>query len=240
MNLVVLYEDNHIIVALKPANVPSQADASADCDMLSMIKAYVKEKYQKPGEAFIGLVHRLDRPTAGIMVFARTSKAAARLAEQMRTHTFKKGYIAIARGEAPGGQLEDYLVKDTKSNVVSAVEKVTKGAKKAVLFYAPLAYKGNKTLVAIALETGRSHQIRVQFSARAMPLVGDVKYGKGEHTGLALYACYLGFMHPVKKEWMDFLSLPQEAIFAGFSEELGKITIGTMQMLFANTEMSAR
>ena len=239
MNIAVLYEDNHIIVVIKPANVPSQADASGDEDMLSMVKAYVKEKYAKPGEAFIGLVHRLDRPTAGIMVFARTSKAAGRLAEQMRVNAIKKAYIAMVHGEAPGGQMADYLVKDTKNNVVHVASKTDVNAKKARLYYEAIAEKQNKTLVAIALETGRPHQIRVQFSARDMPLVGDVKYGKGEKPGLALCACYLGFMHPVKKGWMDFFSLPQESVFASFREEIGKISMDRVQTLLENAEMAA-
>ena len=136
-NLTVLYEDNQIIVVVKPQNVPTQADSSGDKDLLTMIKEYVKEKYAKPGEVYIGLVHRLDRPTGGVMVFARTSKAAARLQEQMKTGLFEKKYLAVTVGVPRDrqGRLSQYLVKDEKNNMVRVVPAAVEGAKKAELEY---------------------------------------------------------------------------------------------------------
>ncbi len=156
----VLYEDNHIIVVEKEPNIPSQADKTGDIDMLTMVKQYIKEKYKKPGEVYIGLVHRLDRPVGGIMVFARTSKAASRLSEQIRNKTFKKKYLAVVDGkfENPKGSLEDYLYKDERNNISRVVNKDKKNSKLAKLDYEVLNYddKRDLSLVKIDLHTRKT------------------------------------------------------------------------------------
>ena len=158
--LKVIYEDNHIIVVEKTPNIPSQADKTGDIDMLSLVKQYVKEKYNKPGEVYIGLVHRLDRPVGGIMVFARTSKAASRLSEQIRNKTFKKKYLAVVDGkfENKKGSLEDYLYKDERNNISKVVNKDKKNAKLAKLDYEVLNYdnKRDLSLVKIDLHTRKT------------------------------------------------------------------------------------
>ena len=167
-NLKVLFEDNHIIVVEKPPNVPSQSDKTGDVDMLSIVKEYIKEKYQKPGNVYLGLVHRLDRPVGGVMVFAKTSKAASRLSEQVREKTFKKKYLAVVDGklDKEEGTLEDYLYKDERNNMSKVVSASKKGAKLAKLNYKVLAYNEikNLSLLEIKLHTGRHHQIRVQLA----------------------------------------------------------------------------
>ena len=212
-NLTVLYEDNQIIVVVKPQNVPTQADSSWDKDLLTMIKEYVKEKYDKPGEVYIGLVHRLDRPTGGVMVFARTSKAAARLQEQMKTGLFEKKYLAVTVGVPRDrqGRLSQYLVKDEKNNMVRVVPAAVEGAKKAELEYKVLEIAGSVALVDIRLITGRSHQARVQMQSLGTPIFGDAKYGgdklaKGHN--LALWAYELRFYHPVNKNPFVFKVFP--------------------------------
>ena len=221
MKLRVFYEDNHILVAEKPAGMPSQADATGAPDMLSLVKSYVKEKYSKPGEAYIGLVHRLDRPAAGLMVFARTSKAAARLAEQVRTRQMQKKYLAVVAGDGlpEQGRMEDYLLKDVGKNISRRAQPHEKGAKRAVLEYRVLEARQGQALVLVHLETGRPHQIRLQFALRGWSLVGDAKYGSGGQD-LALYSCFLGFLHPTKREKMEFCALPRGGAFAGFEKRL--------------------
>ena len=201
----VLYEDNHIIVVEKMPNVPSQADKTGDEDMLTIIKSYLKEKYNKPGNVYLGLVHRLDRPVGGVMVFAKTSKAASRLSEEIRNKTFKKTYLAIANGkmESESGEYVDYLWKDEKQNTSYVVKEGKKNSKLAKLNYEVIAYneKENVSLVKINLQTGRHHQIRVQFSSRMHALYGDSKYhGRGAGSGICLWAYKIKFVHPVKKE----------------------------------------
>ena len=174
-NINILYEDNHLLVVEKPINIPVQADSSKDEDLLNILKQYIKEKYNKPKEVYLGIVHRLDRPVGGIMVFARTSKSASRLSEQVRTNQFNKIYNAVCLNKInESGRLEDYLLKDTKTNIV----KVDKNGKKAILNYKRLDYKNNMSLVEIKLETGRSHQFRVQLSHNGNPLYVDQKYYK--------------------------------------------------------------
>lgn len=211
MKLNVLYEDNHIIVVEKPCNIPSQADKTSDEDMLTLVKKYIKEKYSKPGNVYVGLVHRLDRPVGGIMVFARTSKAASRLSESIRTKEFSKGYLAIVHGtlENKVGTLENYLYKDEALNKSMVVSNEKKGAKLARLSYKVLAEKNNMSFIEIALETGRHHQIRVQFSNINHPLVGDQKYGKGDNNvQIALWAYKLQFKHPTKSKILNFSKNP--------------------------------
>ncbi len=213
MTLNVIYEDNHIIVVEKPCNIPSQADTTKDLDMLTLVKQYIKEKYQKPGEVYLGLVHRLDRPVGGIMVFARTSKAASRLSEAIRSNQFSKTYLAVVEGsfEEKKGTLENYLWKDEALNKSMVVSKEKHGAKLAKLSYEVLEEKDNLSLVQIHLETGRHHQIRVQFSHIGHALYGDQKYGKDkQNRQIALWAFRLEFKHPTKDEIMKFECKPQK------------------------------
>lgn len=206
----VIYEDNHIIVVYKKENIPVCLDESKDEDLLSIIKKYLKDKYKKLGNVYLGLVHRLDRPVSGIMVFAKTSKAASRLSEQIRNKTFKKIYNAVIVGNAKDeDKLEDKLLKDSKTNIV----KVSNQGKEAILRYKKIGYKDNLSLVEIELETGRSHQIRVQFSSRNLPLYGDIKYNKNSKVGeqIALFSKRIEFIHPTTKEKMVFeLDLPNK------------------------------
>lgn len=207
----VLYEDNHLLVVEKPVNVPMQEDESKDLDLLSMAKAYIKEKYDKPGEVFCGLVHRLDRPVGGVVVFARTSKAAARLAESMAKNTWAKTYEAIVVGNLPEQTtLIDYLNKDQKSNTTRVVSK-DKG-KYAELSYTLISSKNKLNHIAINLKTGRSHQIRVQFASRHCPLWGDQRYNPEAKPGqqIALWAKELSFPHPTTQEILSFSSLPPQ------------------------------
>lgn len=214
--LTILYEDNQIVVVIKPQNVPTQADDSNDKDMLSMVKDYIKQKYNKPGEAFIGLVHRLDRPTGGIMVFARNSKAANRLTEQFKTHSVEKVYYAITNGvvKVRTQRLVNYLKKDTKENIVKIVPMSETGAKKAELVYNYLADDGKQSLLEVKILTGRSHQIRLQLANIGHSLVGDVKYGKekGMTSKLGLWAGKLAFDHPTTKERMVFMACPDQNV----------------------------
>ncbi len=207
----VVYEDNQIIVVIKPHNVPSQADNSNDSDLLSQVKNYVKEKYNKTGEAFIGLVHRLDRPTGGLMVFARTSKAASRLSSQMQSGKFKKLYYCVTEGRVKNNtqRLVNYLKKDEKRNIVTIAPQLESGVKKAELVYNCLEKNENHSFLEVQILTGRSHQIRVQLANIGYPIFGDMKYNKKAQKGnLALWAGRLEFEHPVTKQMMKFLAEP--------------------------------
>lgn len=209
----VIYEDNHIIVVEKMVNIPSQADKTEDVDMLSIIKSYLKEKYNKPGNVYLGLVHRLDRPVGGVMVFAKTSKAASRLSEQVRNKTFKKEYLAICNGkmEKEKDTLVDYLWKDEKKNTSYVVKPTKKNAKQAILDYEVLKYDKaqNLSLLKMNLHTGRHHQIRVQLSSRMHAIYGDNKYhGRGAGTGICLWAYKLTLEHPITKQEMTFVDYP--------------------------------
>lgn len=215
----IIYEDNHLLVVEKPINIPTQEDNTKDKDLLTILKEYIKEKYNKPGNVYLGLVHRLDRPVGGIMVFARTSKAASRLSEQVRNKTFKKTYNAVVIGNInKEGKLKDYLLKDEKKNIV----KVDKNGKEAILNFKKLDFKNNMSLVEINLETGRSHQIRVQMSHYGYPLFGDQKYNKTSKTGeqIALFAKKIEFIHPTTNELLTFeLDLPNRYPFTIFNKE---------------------
>ena len=209
----VIYEDNQIIVVEKEPNIPSQSDKTGDEDMLNLVKKYIKQKYNKPGEVYIGLIHRLDRPVGGVMVFARTSKAASRLSEQVRNKTFKKKYIATVDGKFgnKNGILEDYLYKDERHNISKVVNKDKKNAKLAKLEYEVLSYdeKRDLSVVKINLFTGRHHQIRVQFANCGHSLFGDQKYGvRGRGKQIRLWAYEITLEHPTKKEMMTFKSEP--------------------------------
>ena len=208
----ILYEDNHLLVVEKPANVLVQADNTNDMDMLTMLKVYLKEKYNKPGNVYLGLVHRLDRPVSGIMVFAKTSKAASRLSEQIRNKTFRKTYFAVVLGKIKkSGVFVDKLEKDLKKNIV----RVSDSGKYSELSYKLLDYKDGLSLVLIDLKTGRPHQIRVQFASRGFPLYGDQKYG-GDMVKdqIALFAGKIEFVHPTTKEKLIFeLDIPNRYPF---------------------------
>ena len=209
--LKVLYEDNHVIVVYKPSNVLSQSDCTGDLDLLTMVKSYIKEKYNKPGNVYIGLVHRLDRPVSGIMVFARTSKAARRLAESIQKGNFTKEYVAVIHGIPlkEKDHLVDYLEKLSSGNTIVSVKE---RGKLAILDYCILKrnYEENICFVSIHLETGRHHQIRVQFSSRGYPLCGDQRYGKMDHTQIALCSNKLIFPHPITNEMMSFeIDIPE-------------------------------
>lgn len=212
----IIYEDNHLLVVEKPINIPTQEDNTKDKDLLTILKEYIKEKYNKPGNVYLGLVHRLDRPVGGIMVFARTSKAASRLSEQVRNKIFKKTYNAVVIGNInKEGKLKDYLLKDEKKNIV----KVDKNGKEAILNFKKLDFKNNMSLVEINLETGRSHQIRVQMSHYGYPLFGDQKYNKTSKVGeqIALFAKKIEFIHPTTNELLTFeLDLPNRYPFTIF------------------------
>ena len=221
MNLKVIYEDNHIIVVEKPVNIPSQGDKTGDEDMLTIIKQYIKEKYNKPGEVYLGLVHRLDRPTGGVMVFAKTSKAASRLSEQVRNKEFEKQYLCIVYGkmENEKGTFKDFLLKNERTNtsrvidINNAKSKEVRNAKEAILDYEVVKYNEeiNLSVVKVLLHTGRHHQIRVQFASRNHSLYGDQKYGtRGRGKQLALWAYSLSFNHPTTKERLCFEDYPEK------------------------------
>lgn len=203
----VIYEDNHLLVVDKPINVLMQEDSSKDKDLLNLCKEYIKEKYDKPGNVYLGLVHRLDRPVSGVCVFARTSKAAARLSKQISNHNeFKKIYLAVVNDNnlTDVGEFKDYLLKDTKTNTV----KVDPKGKLAILNYEVLKRKNNLALVKINLLTGRSHQIRVQFASRNHALWGDQRYNKDAKIGeqIALHSFSLSLKHPITNKTLTFTS----------------------------------
>ncbi len=204
----IIYEDNHLLVVEKPVNIPVQKDDSNDLDFLTMLKDFIKKRDNKPFNVYLGLVHRLDRPVGGVMAFAKTSKCASRLSEQVRNRTFKKTYYAVVEGKLDSsGTFKDRLLKDDKTNIVKVDDK----GKEAILNYEVIDYKDNLSLVSINLETGRSHQIRVQFSSRNHPLYGDQKYNKSAKVGeqIALFSKKITFNHPITKETLTFsLELP--------------------------------
>ena len=211
----VIYEDNHIIVVEKPVNIPSQGDKTGDIDMLTLIKEYIKEKYNKPGNVYLGLVHRLDRPVGGVMVFAKTSKAAARLSEQVREKVFQKRYLVICNGkmEKINGTLEDYLLKNERNNMSKVVKEGTQNSKYANLDYEVLKYDKDLDLsvLKILLHTGRHHQIRVQLASRGHSIYGDQKYGgRGHGKQITLWAYSLTILHPITKVKMEFKAIPQK------------------------------
>ena len=215
MSLEILYEDNHLIVCVKPVGILSQEDHTKDMDMLTLLKHYIKDKYNKPGNVYLGLVHRLDRMTSGLMVFAKTSKSASRLSNSIREGDFKKEYLAVVTGKLESkGVLQNYLFKDERTNTSKVVEDTKKNAKLAKLEYSVIGHtvQNSKeyTYVRIKLYTGRHHQIRVQFSHIGHPLYGDVKYG-GVKGDLALVACSLKFIHPTKDDVMEFEYMPEKS-----------------------------
>ncbi len=231
----ILYEDNHIIVVVKPVNVPVQEDETGDPDLLNQVKAYIKEKYNKPGEAYCGLVHRLDRPVGGVMVFARTSKAASRLMPQFAQKGgagAEKRYAAVISGCAPVSagwvRLDDLMVKDEAERRSFVVPEGTEGAKKASLEFRSIAEKDGLSLLDVRLFTGRHHQIRVQLSSAGMPIWGDQKYNPAAKPGqqIALFAYSLTFEHPVLHERMTFTALPDGGAWGRFADEMRLLSAG--------------
>lgn len=239
-DIEIIYEDNHILVVVKPANIPVQEDETEEKDLLNILKKYIKIKYEKKGNVYLALIHRLDRPTGGIMVFAKTSKAASRLSQDFRENKVEKKYFAVLVGKMRESRrnkertkkerenkvlLIDYLYKDTKEKKSYVCEK-EKG-KKAELEYTIISVNDNPdlTLVSCNLLTGRHHQIRVQFSSRNFPIYGDIKYAKylkkGKKTEeLGLFAYYLSFIHPTTKEKMVFKKEPNYGIFTYFKNDI--------------------
>jgi 23S rRNA pseudouridine1911/1915/1917 synthase len=221
-DLVILYEDNHIIVVLKPQNVACCPDESGDDNLFDCIKRYIKVTYNKPGDAFLGLVHRLDRPTGGVMVYAKTSKAANRLSEQIRTGGFEKKYLAVLCGipSKKKATLENYLRKNSVNNTVYVCTQTEEGAKFASLDYEIKDEKDGLALAEIKLHTGRTHQIRVQMASINCPLYGDMRYGgeKAVKGKLALWAYSLRFSHPTTGERMNFKIEPpkDEGVWKSF------------------------
>ncbi len=206
-NIGIIYEDNHLLVVNKPANMLSQADESGGDDLQSILKNYIGEKYQKPGNVFLALVQRLDRPASGLMVLARTSKAASRLSAQIRNREMVKRYIAVVEAaEVMTGFLRHHLVKDEEQKKSLVLSGATKHSREAVLEVQHIASAGSLSLIGITLQTGRFHQIRVQLSASGMPIAGDHKYGARTKFDRRLALCChrLQFQHPTKKEQLSF------------------------------------
>ncbi len=209
----ILFEDNHIIVAEKPFGLLSQSDITGDPDILTELKAYIKNKYKKPGNVFVGLVHRLDKNVGGVMVFAKTSKAAARLSKQIQSHKFQKTYLAVVNGivENQEQTLKHYLVKSEEERRSIAYDSEVRDSKYAELAYKVLATDSNYSLLEVALKTGRAHQIRVQLSTIGHSIVGDKLYIEGirdSNTPIALWAYKLSFFHPVTQELVTFKAVP--------------------------------
>lgn len=220
-DLQIAYEDNHVLVVVKPADVPCQADESGDVDMLTLLKQYRIAHENKPGDAFVGLVHRLDRPTGGIMVFAKTSKAAERLCKAIQNGEVEKKYFAIVEGQPrySADKIVNYLKKYPSENVVRVVPQLTEGAKRAELDYKVLATKDDLTLLSVNLITGRGHQIRVQMQNMGNPIVGDKRYGSGKYPNapLCLWATELKFAHPVGGQELVFrVYPPEESVWTTF------------------------
>ncbi len=218
----ILYEDNHVLVAIKPANMLSQGDVTGDTDMLTVLKEYIREKYHKPGNVYLGLVHRLDRPVGGLMVFARTSKAAARLSAQMREHHMGREYLCVVCGEAEDKfTLTDYLVHDPIANKERVCEADEKDSKIAILHGRCIERREGMSLCVIRLETGRKHQIRTQMSNIGLPLWGDNRYGHGiPGQQIALWGYKLTFEHPVTRQKMTFHSMPEGNVWNLFADLL--------------------
>ena len=215
----VIYLDNHVLGVVKPQNMLSQGDDTGDMDLLTAMKGYIGETFHKPGAVYLGLVHRLDRPVGGVMVLARTSKAAARLSAEIAGHRTQKRYLAVVKGHIGREMtLEDYLVKDERTGMVRVCAPDTPGAKDARLITRPLAYRNGLTLTEVTLLTGRAHQIRVQHKSAGFPLWGDNRYGDGKRgESIALWAWSLTVTHPTLKTPLCLRALPpREGAFAPF------------------------
>ncbi len=223
----VLYEDNHLILVNKRAGEIVQYDQTGDTPLEEQVKHYLKEKYHKPGEVFLGVVHRIDRPVSGVVLFARTSKALVRLNEMMQTRDVKKSYWAIACEKPP--QQEDtlihYLFRDSRNNKTRCFAHPGKDAKKAVLHYRLIGASQRYWLLEIDLETGRHHQIRAQLAAIGCPIKGDLKYGAPRSNpdgGISLHARNISFRHPVQNAPISVTApLPDDPLWNLFSDSVG-------------------
>lgn len=225
--MTVLYEDNHIIAVNKTCNEIVQGDKTGDTPLSEIVKAYIKEKYNKPGEVFLGVTHRLDRPTSGVVLFARTSKALTRLNEMFKSHEqIKKTYWAIVQGapKQPEARLENWLVRNEAQNKSYISKPNAKNAKQAVLTYKTIVRGENYTLLEINLETGRHHQIRCQLAAIGCPVKGDLKYGAKRSNpdgGICLHARKIEFIHPVSKENICITApVPDDALWRALTQEI--------------------
>lgn len=211
-DIEIIYEDNHLLVVNKPVGLLSQEDHTGDPDILTLCKEYLKNEHNKPGNVFLGLLHRLDRPVSGVMMLAKTSKAASRISEQIRKRTIKKKYLAIVEGNPPpNAYLTHHLLKDEKTNTVQVVKPNVKDAQDAKLMFQHLESSDNLHLLKVTLITGRPHQIRVQLSEEGYPIWGDQKYGKSNRSNPALHAYSLEIEHPTLKKQMIFSSNPPES-----------------------------
>ena len=221
--MTVVYEDNHIIVVNKTSSEIVQGDKTGDIPLSETVKQYLKEKYQKPGNVFVGVTHRLDRPVSGLVVFAKTSKALSRLNEMFKNSEVKKTYWAIVK-ECPReleGELVHYLVRNEKQNKSYAYDKEVPDSKKAILHYRLIARSQNYNLLEVDLKTGRHHQIRCQLAKMGCPIKGDLKYGFARSNpdgSICLHARRISFIHPVSKEQIDLEApLPPGNLWSGFS-----------------------
>lgn len=220
--MTVLYEDNHIIVVNKSASEIVQGDKTGDVPLSDMVKAYLKDKYQKPGNVFVGVTHRLDRPVSGLVVFAKTSKALSRLNEMFRVGQVQKTYWAIVKNEPKQSEAElvHWLVRNEKQNKSYAYEREVKDAKKAVLKYRMIGRSDNYSLLEVELMTGRHHQIRCQLSKMGCPIKGDLKYGSPRSNpdgSICLHARRISFVHPVSKELIELEApLPEDKLWHCF------------------------
>ena len=218
----ILYEDNQVLVAVKPPNMLSQADVTRDPDILTLLKEYLREKYHKPGNVYLGLVHRLDRPVGGLMVFARTSKAASRLSAQMREHGMGREYLCVVTGKVEDEfTLTDYLVHDEIKNREVVCEADEKGGRLAILHGRCIESREGTSLCGIRLETGRKHQIRAQMCSIGLPLWGDNRYGSGiPGQQIALWGYRLSFRQPTTGEVMTCHSMPEGSIWNLYADLL--------------------
>lgn len=220
--MTVVYEDNHLIIVNKTASEIVQGDKTGDTPLSETVKQYIKEKYAKPGNVFLGVVHRLDRPVSGLVAFAKTSKALARLNEMFRNSEVKKTYWAIVKQRPPQdeGELVNYLVRNEKQNKSYAYDKEVKNSKKAVLHYRLIGHSQNYFLLEVDLKTGRHHQIRCQLAKMGCPIKGDLKYGFARSNpdgSICLHAHRVKFVHPVSKELIDVTApLPPGNLWNGF------------------------
>ena len=225
--MTVLYEDNHIIAVNKTFNEIVQGDKTGDTPLSEIVKAYIKDKYNKPGEVFLGVTHRLDRPTSGVVLFARTSKALTRLNEMFKSHEkIQKTYWAIVQNapKQPQAKLENWLVRNEKQNKSYVAKPGTKDAKLAVLTYSTIATSDNYTLLEIQLETGRHHQIRFQLAAIGCPIKGDLNYGAKRSNpdgGISLHARKIAFIHPVSKQEICITApVPNDKLWRAITHDL--------------------
>lgn len=223
----IVYEDNHLLVAVKPPNMLTQGDDTGDTSLLDELKGYIKQKYGKPGDVYLGLVHRLDRPVGGLVAFARTSKAASRLSEQLRLHKMAREYLAVVGGSAPdAAELCDWLIKDGETGSVAVTDTQREGAQDARLSFTTLARRGGTALLHVRLATGRKHQIRVQLAHAGYPILYDMRYGKGERgRGIALFGAALTLEHPTLKKVMTFTAAPSGEAFAPYADEIAAFIV---------------